>query len=66
MVHFAQCTKEILVEKYAQLFIDHVFEHHGLPEVIISNRDPRLTSRLWKELFQELGMDLRFNTAFHP
>ena len=66
MVHFAPCTKEISAEKYAQLFIDHVFKHHGLPEVIISDRDPRFTSRFWKELFQKLGTDLRFSTAFHP
>ena len=51
MVHFAPCTKEISAEKYAQLFIDHVFKHHGLPEVIISDRDPRFTSRFWSELF---------------
>ena len=51
MVHFASCTKEILAEKYAQLFIDHVFKHHGLPKVIISDRDPRFTSRFWKEWF---------------
>ena len=51
MVHFATCTKEISAEKYAQLFIDHVFKHHGLPEVIISDRAPRFTSRFWKELF---------------
>ena len=45
MVHFAPCTKEISVEKYAQLFIHHVFKHHGLLEVIISDIDPRFTSR---------------------
>ena len=66
MVHFAPCTKEISAEKYAQLFIDHVFKHHGLPEVIISDRDPRFTSRFWRELFQKLGTDLRFSMAFHP
>ena len=66
MVHFAPCTKEISAEKYAQLFIDHVFKHHGLLEVIISDRDPRFTSRFWRELFQKLGTDLRFSTAFHP
>ena len=52
--------------KYAQLFIDHVFKHHGLPEVIIYNRDPRFTSPFWRELFQKLGTDLKLSTAFHP
>ena len=40
MVHFAPCTKEITAERYAQLFVDHVFCHHGMPEVVISDRDP--------------------------
>ena len=66
MVHFAPCTKEISAEKYAQLFIDHVFKHHGMPEVIISDRDPRFTNRFWKELFHKLRTDLRFSIAFHP
>ena len=66
MVYFSPCTMEISVEKCAQLFIDHVFKHHGLPEVIISDRGPRFTSRFWKELFQKLRMDLKFSMAFHP
>ena len=51
MVHFDLCAKEILVEKYAQLLINNVFKHHGLPEFIISNRDLRFTTRFWKEFF---------------
>ena len=51
MVHFGLYSKEVSVEKYAQLFINHVFKYHGLPEAIISNRDPRFTNRFWKELF---------------
>ena len=52
--------------EYARLFVDHVFRLHGLPEVIISDRDPRFTSKFWKGLFDLLGTDLRFSTAFHP
>ena len=66
MVHFTPCTKEITAEGYAQLFIDTVFCHHGMLEVIISNRDPRFTSRLWKSLMYQLGADARYSTAFHP
>ncbi len=66
MVHLAPCTKEITAPEYAKLFVDHVFRLHGLPEVIISDRDPRFISRFWKNLFSLLGTDLRFSTAFHP
>ena len=52
--------------EYAQIFIDNVFRLHGLPEVIISDQDPRFTSKFWRSLFELLGMDLRFSTTFHP
>ena len=66
MVHLAPCTKEVTAMEYAKLFVDHVFRLHGLPEVIISDRDPRFTGKFWKSLFDLLGTDLRFSTAFHP
>ena len=64
-VHFAPCTKEVTASDYARIFVDTVFRHHGLPEVIISDRDPRFTSKFWTTLFELLGTDLRFSTAFH-
>ena len=66
MVHFAACTKEVSAPEYARLFVDHVFRLHGLPEVIISDRDPRFTNKFWKHLFALLGTDLQFGTAYHP
>ena len=66
MVHFAPCTKEVTAPEYARIFVDTVFRLHGLPEVIISDRDPRFTSKFWTSLFDLLGTDLRFSTAFHP
>ena len=66
MVHFAPCRKEVTAEGYARLFINTVFRYHGMPEVIISDRDPRFTSKFWTQLFKLLGTNLRFSTAFHP
>ena len=66
MVHFFPCTKEITATEYARLFIDQVFRLHGMPEVIISNRDPRFVSKFWEEMLSLLRTDLRFSTTFHP
>ena len=52
--------------EYAQIFVDHVFRLHGLPEVFISDQDPHFTGKFWKSLFDLLGTDLRFSIVFHP
>ena len=54
MVHFVPCRKEVTAMEYVKLFVDHVFLLHGLPEVVISDRDPRFTSKFKKGLFDLL------------
>ena len=66
ITHMVPCTKEITTSQYARLFVDNVFRLHGMPQVIISDRDPRFVSKFWDELFSLLGTDLWFSTAFHP
>ena len=66
MVHLAGCKKEVTAMEYAQIFIDNVFWLHGLPKVIISDKDPHFTDKFWRVLFDLLRTDLRFSTALHP
>ena len=66
MVHLAGCKREVTAMEYAQIFVDNVFRLHDLLEVIISDRDPRFTGKFWRSLFDLLGTDLRFSTAFYP
>ena len=66
MVHLAGCKKEVTTIEYAQIFVDNVFRLHGLPQVIISDRDPHFIGKLWRSLFDLLGMDLWFSIPFHP
>lgn len=47
MSHFSPCTKEVNAMEYAKIFINNVFQLHSLPKVIISDQDPRFTSKLW-------------------
>jgi hypothetical protein len=48
------------------LFVDEIVRLHGAPISILSDKDPRFTSRLWPRLHQAMGTRLSFNTAFHP
>ncbi|KAK1649380.1 hypothetical protein QYE76_067185 [Lolium multiflorum] len=52
--------------KKAKLFIDNIFKLHGMPAVIVSDRDRIFTSKMWHEVFTALKVDLRFSTAYHP
>ena len=42
----------------AELFMEPVFKLHGLPKIIISDRDPKFTSKFWKSLFKTLETQL--------
>lgn len=53
-------------EKLAQLYVQEIIRLHGIPITITSDRDPKLTSKVWKSLQKELGSMLNFSTAFHP
>ncbi len=50
----------------AQLFLEHVWRHHGLPEEVISNRRPTFVSNFLHELATLLGVKLTPSTSYHP
>ena len=39
---------------------------HGIPKVIISDRDPKFTGNFWKYLFKWIDTKLKFNISYHP
>ena len=64
--HFLPIREKFSPQKLAELFMSHIVSLHGVPVSIISDRDPRFTSRFWKRLMKELGVKLNLSTAFHP
>src|SRR5258707_3128495 len=50
----------------AQLFLEHVWHHHGLPEEVISDHGPTFVSNFLRELAALLGVKLTPSTSYHP
>ena len=58
--------EEITAEGVAKLFVQRVFQYYGLLRKIISDRDPRFTSKFIRELCHLLGIKQNISTAYHP
>ncbi|GJR41371.1 retrotransposon protein, putative, ty3-gypsy subclass [Tanacetum coccineum] len=64
--HFLPIRKDYPVSKIAEMFQQEIIRLHGTPSAIVSDRDPRFTSRFWQGLQKAWGTRLKFSTAFHP
>src|SRR5258708_31184460 len=50
----------------AQIFVDNVVCHFGLPSQIISDRDTRWRNDFWREVCLIMGARRSLTTAYHP
>ena len=66
MIRCVATKKKIGAQATARLFMRTIFRYHGLPEVIISDRDPRWNSLFWRSVFQSLQTKTRLSTSYHP
>ena len=62
---FLPCHTTITGPQIAQKYLWHLYPWFGLPDKIISDRDPCFTSHFGKALVQELGIKQNISTAFH-
>ena len=46
--------------------MEDIVRYHGVPISIVSDRDPRFTSRFWSSLQDAMGTRLHFSIDFHP
>ncbi|POM63959.1 Pol protein [Phytophthora palmivora] len=66
MAHLAAVPGTIHGKSTAALFFDRAFRQYGLPESVVSDRDPRFTGEFWSGVFKVLGPKLDLSTANHP
>ncbi|MCO5566505.1 hypothetical protein L7F22_020182 [Adiantum nelumboides] len=64
--HFVPVRKKIKSDHMVKLFMHNIFKYHGMPQSIVSDRDPRMTSLFWKALFENMDTTLKFSSSFHP
>ena len=64
--HFVPIRLDYSMDRLAELYVDENVRLYGVPLLTVLDRDPRFTSRFWKELQSALGTRLNFSTAFHP
>jgi len=64
--HFIPINIAFPVAQLAEIYFRDIVKLHGVPSSIVSDRDPRFTSRFWKSLQEALGSKLRLSSAYHP
>ena len=57
---------EVSAKVVADLLVQYVVRHHGLPSTIVSDRDTRFTSRFHRYLAERWNIWLNMSTAYHP
>lgn len=63
---FLTMKKSDYVDKLAKMYVNEMVRLHRVPVPIVSNKNPRFTSRLWLSIQLAMGTKLNLSTAFHP
>ena len=64
--HFVSTVTTPLAAGTAQLYLHHIWKHHGLPKKVVSDRGPQFVAEFMKEIYRLLGIKLSATTAYHP
>nr|GEX36657.1 reverse transcriptase domain-containing protein [Tanacetum cinerariifolium] len=64
--HFIPVNDKFKMERLTRLYLKEIVCRHGVPVLIISDRDPRFASNFWRSLQKSLGTNLDMSTAYHP
>ena len=65
-VILCSCAKTLTWEGAAIFLWDNLFKRFGLPDEMISDRDPRFSAHTFQELLKLLNIRSNLTTAHHP
>jgi hypothetical protein len=58
--HFLPLLHPFTTAKVAKVFLDHIYKLHGLPTIIVFDRDRVSTSTFWQTLFPAIGYAIEY------
>ncbi|GKE95403.1 putative reverse transcriptase domain-containing protein [Tanacetum coccineum] len=64
--HFLPIRENDPLDKLARLYLNRIVAIHGIPALIICDRDGRFTSNFWRSFQKALGINISMSTAYHP
>ena len=64
--HFLPIKMTHTKTNIAEIYMREIAKLHGIPKEIVSDRDTKFTSNLWRGLFKVFGTNLNFSIAYHP
>ncbi|GKA54906.1 putative reverse transcriptase domain-containing protein [Tanacetum coccineum] len=64
--HFLPAKENDSMEKLTRQYLKEVVSRHGVPVLIISDRDGRFVSQFWQSLQEAFRTQLDMSTTYHP
>jgi hypothetical protein len=64
--HFIPLKTTHKAANVADIYMKEVARLHGIPKTIVSDKDPKFTTKFWKGLFKGFRTNLNFSTTYHP
>ena len=59
-------TTGLMAEEFGELYVKHISCRFGLPESIITDRDPRWTADFWRGVAKYLKTRMSLSSSHHP
>ncbi|QRV79630.1 Transposon Ty3-I Gag-Pol polyprotein [Ceratobasidium sp. AG-Ba] len=66
MVRIIPTRQTFRAKEVAELMYENIYKIHGIPKVIVSDRDSLFTSTFWSESNRLMGVQTRMSSAYHP
>jgi hypothetical protein len=66
IAHFLPVKVKYPIITYAELYIARILILHGVPKIIVSDRELQFVSKFWEELHKSLGTKLLHSSTYHP